>query len=1640
MEVRLLGPVTVVLDGDEAVVLDGARSRAVLALLAVRGNEWVHRDVVIDELWADDPPKTARNSVQRFVSDLRSALGPARARIESANSSYRLRLESDECDVGKAERLIQEAEQARAASDLSQAADAYGQALALWRGPSLSDVTDIPTVDIERIRLDELRAVATEEAFAIELKLGRHNSVLAELSAAAAAHPFRERIWKLQMIALYRAGRQADALDAASTLRTTLREQLGLDPSESIRDLEAQILAQTDDLLFEAATPRPLDRYHLGTAVSNGQNVEVRTATIVATGREVALATTAPETAGQADFVRSFDNKLRTLGAIEHRGLTNVIDGWRDGDGAHVVTDPYPGSDLARSGSTSPAAGRKILRDVGAALAALHEVGLQHGAVEASAVWLDGEQPMLSSAAIDYTASDPLTDVAALLQLASDFALDMTSAAEATSIIDVLALLDQGKGDSSRLVNPYKGLRAFQESDAPDFEGRSELIQRLVAAVAERRTVMVVGPSGAGKSSAVRAGLIPALRKGAVPGSDAWFVVTMTPGPSPFRELAAALSTVAVDAPTDLVGRLAADEDAIWRIVDAMVPGSGQVLVIVDQFEELFTQLVGESARQRFITGLVRAVSEPRSRIRLVATIRADFFDRPLADLQLSELVQAGTVIVGPMATMDLDRAVVNPAQRVGVSFAPGVVSQLVADVADQPAGLPLLQHALREMFDARDGSVITMDDYSAVGGVQGALATRADSVYRTFDAAQKHVAQQVLLRLVTIDETGGVTRRRAGRDELLAVDDDAARVEHVIEEFGRHRLLTFDRDALTRDPTVEVAHEALLDGWDRLARWVDENRTGVVMHRRVASAAAEWMDHDRDTAYLAVGAQLDQIEAWYRSSDLTLTKPEAAFVAASTEERRTAREVDEARQRRERDLERQAVRRLRLVLAVVALSAVVAFGLSAVAVRQQRQANEQADASERQRLIASARAELSDDPELALLLSIEAAERFTNAGVEIGSELTDVMHEALATDRLLSTVEQATAAQLLSDGRIVTISDAGQLRLVEANGDVLLESGAGHDGPAISLDIDQDGKRAVSMGVDGRSLVWDVDTGLILMSLPVDDPTLARLSPDGQTIAVGSFNGEITLWDARSGELLASRIASGGNGLDPVFTWSNNTELLLVSTNPEGASLVRIDGATLDALDHEPREFKLGRGGVTSVCGLAIDPSGTKAAVGSLGGQPLIIDLESGRVDLIDAGTDSCAIAFGDGFVAVGGVDSKIRVVSTEESRVRFTLNGHTAAVTTLSLSSTGDRLVTAGGDGSARLWDLTRTRPAELAAGGFGNTDVGNEQVGHITFVPDGSAAILTGATRVAALDVGASFRERFGVSGTTVAGNLPGSGDFWVSGRPAISADGATVAVGLAGSGRVVLVDGTSGDEIGLLDSRDASSTDFVSVVRFGPVDERLVGVSTTGVVTVWDVARAEVISSFDVRPTGPFLIAAFVDGSREILVADLTGEVEILDATSGASVRSWEHGGPIVDALLTPSGTNLLTAGVDGIIQNVNVATGQVEATWTTGATLTSLAVNPSGEVFAASSDGVIRRWSQTGELLGTPGHFDGRVVLAATADGRHLLVAGLDGLQLLTTDSAELLEVAQARVTRSLTAAECRRFDLGATCGTTSSTR
>ena len=1689
MRFRVLGPLEVTGE-DGPITLGGPRQRAVLAHLLVRANQVVPADALIDQVWGEEPPNTARGTLQAYVSNLRKALGPDR--IEGRSPGYLLRAEPDEVDATRFELLLREG---RGANGQPGRAEILREALGLWRGPAFADLAAEPGLAGEIARLDELRTQAMEARLAADLDDGRHGEVIGELESLTRQMPLRERLWGSLVLALYRSGRQADALAAYQRARDVLAEELGVDPSPDLQRLHERILRQDPDLELKGEALRG---YRLLEQIGEGAFGVVHRAVQPQVGRDVAIKAIHPELANHPDFVRRFEREAQLVARLEHPHIVPLYDYWREPDGAYLVMRFLRGGSLAElldEGPLEPLRAGQILDQVAAALAAAHRQGVVHRDVKPGNVLLDedgnayltdfgvaldvgsaektmgtmlrGTPAYLSPEQIRLEPATPRSDVYALgivlyemligaypfaetsltalldrhlqdplpwvrdarpdLPPAVDQVIERATAkASGERFGDPLELASAfrsavegvlaGRAAAIEIRNPYKGLRAFHEADAGDFFGRGRVVERLVYRLGQddpdARFLAVVGPSGSGKSSVVRAGLVPALRRGALPGSERWFVIEMVPGAHPFRELESALLAVAVEPPSSLMEYLERDELGLVDAVERVLPDpDGELLIVLDQLEEVFTLVDDDDERTRFLDGIRAAAVAPGSRIRVIATLRADFYDQPLSVPGFGDLLAARNEAITPMAPEELELAVVAPAERAGLVVEPMLLGAMIGDVAEQPGALPLVQYALTELAERAEGGVLTIAAYQDIGRVSGALARRADQLFDAMNDAGQVTCRQLFLRLVTLGEGSEDTRRRVRRSELVPLADTQT-MEGVIEAFGRHRLLSFDRDPGTREPTVEIAHEALLRAWGRLRGWIDEARDDIRMQRQLAAAAHEWETSGHDASFLLRGARLDHVTAWTEATTLALSDDDHAFVEASVARRDEEVEAERTAQERERSLERRSNRRLRGLVAIGVAAALVASSLTVVAVGQRGRAEREARVATARELASAAVTNLEVDPQRSILLALAAVDT-TRQDDTVLREAEEALHRAVAADREILTLPTDGEMAYSPDGRLIATGSAedasgNDLFVWDAlTGDRLRTLTA--SGDPWGLAFSPDGSRLFTLTLGGESLVhgWNTRSWRRLRTIAVGravpEPATLSISPDGRRLAVTGSDGIVTILDAASGREVQEVREPGWGFLGTTF--SRDGTRIAAAPNFTGDSVLIWDirtGRQVVALE-------------SGNYGVAYSPDGSRIATGHTEGRPKVYDALTGKVLLTLEGHTGpiWGLQFSpDGqLLATAGDDGTARIWDSRTGEELLVLHGHAGAIWGLRFSPDGRRIVTAGADRTARMWDITASGGRELL------TVEDPAHLQSVAYSPDGSRLLTTSWRNVARL---------WDVSTGRLIASVPGS---WLE---AFSPDGDSFVTGWAPT----LRDTSSGDEVRTMDVVEG---DYYTDLAFSP-DGSLIasglGDQTpgSGTVTVWDASTGARVRTLG-EPAGRFDsvndVAFSPDGELLAGIAQ-TGAVHIWSVSSGQellSIGAHLSNGNAVS--FSPEGTMLATSGADGAAI-WRIPSGERVATFTGHAgNIHDVAFSPDGKVLAtANHDATASIWNTaTGrELLTLFGHADSLTSVAFSPDGTRLATSSLDGTaRVLALRVEDLVEVARAHLSREFSEAECRQY-------------
>ncbi|MDX3663407.1 helix-turn-helix domain-containing protein [Streptomyces sp. ID05-26A] len=779
--------------------------------------------------------------------------------------------------------------------------------------------------------------------------------------------------------------------------------------------------------------------------------------------------------------------------------------------------------------------------------------------------------------------------------------------------------------------SPYVGLAMFQPGDAPRFFGRERLTAELLGT--RNRFTGVFGPSGVGKSSLLRAGLIARTREP---------VLLFTPGANPVEECALALA------------RLTGGE-AVALADDLADPGELRRrhghLVVVDQFEELFTLCRNEELRQWLITALLGCS-------KVVIGVRADYYGHCARHPELVEALEGSQLLVGPMTPDELRLAITEPAAVVGAKVESALLARLMADAVGQAAVLPLLSHALAQTWQHRRGMTLTLSGYEEVGGLDHAVARTAQDVLDGLSPAGREQARRILLRLVTADDT----KRRAHQSELEADDE-------VLFALAAARLVVIDRDG------VELAHEALIRGWPTFQGWVEEDRANIKAQRELTHATQTWESLDRDAGALWRGRRLANVPG-----GLSLNAAERAFLAASLA---AEEEVSASARRR--------TRRQRQLLAVLVALVVVAASSTVFALRASIAADEQRANAAVLSAVGEAAALRSTNPALAQQVALAAYQLVPLPQARNSLRQEDVPSQVLreaqteVTALMVSPTQQQVAAGH-RDGTVVLTA------LDDLPSPRTSHEATRHAAAVTALAMDSTGGLIASVAEDGTVHVVDASLGKPreLAVLPVRASAIAW---QGNTLVTTGGDGALSFWTDLRGER-PRLLTTVQLGLGP---------LAGMSFRPDGQVLAAVTtGHAVHLADvTDPRDVKLlsltrefarsaqfaAAGELMTAAGTAVhlwdttDPRAPvlRAAIRTGGGEVTSAWLGAGRV----------AIATDDGLV-------RLWRLGDGEPVEQALLRGHTGPVTAVGLTPRGDDVVTGGADRAVRLWNADPRDPA--------------------------------------------------------------------------------------------------------------------------------------------------------------------------------------------------------------------------------------------------------------------------------------------------------------------------------------------------------
>lgn len=1168
---------------------------------------------------------------------------------------------------------------------------------------------------------------------------------------------------------------------------------------------------------------------------------------------------------------------------------------------------------------------------------------------------------------------------------------------------------------------PYKGLDVFGEEDADLFFGREKLVDDLVKRVNESRAVFIAGPSGSGKSSLVRAGLIHALRNGAAKNSDGWLYETIKPGRSVLDTLALAFSRLKSPELARYFRKHVDELNVLDECAESILSGrkDQHFLLFVDQFEEIFTQISKETDRLAFINLLTYAANKKDGRVIVLLAMRSDFLSNCAAYPELNDLLNNQFIQIGAMQPDELVSAIAQPALRVGLSVDPDLIAQVIHDMEGEPGALPLMQFALKDLFDSQkrdaDIAALTLYDYLKLGGIHKALERHADAAFANLNKNEQELARSIFSGLIEVGRGTQDTCRTAIFDELIPVNSDKDKIEIVVRKLADARLVTTDEHA--GKDIVTISHEKLIDAWPWLRKMVNQNREAIALHNEIVRDAKEWEEHRRDAGYLYRGARLANA---LENLELKKILPgDLALLFIETGAKAYADDLKETK-KREFQLQRRSVY-LTMTLIVAVFAAITAIFFGVKSQQQVKIALARHLAGEAQSIYEKGNAKQI----IGVLLAIQSIKLFP---------LPD-------TARILQTNTIAHPISRMSHGEYAKISDVdfspdgiyvvsgggeGTVRVWEALSGkeiVRIEAGSWVD----SVDFSPNGKYIVSGGCEkneaqftnvcalGSIHVWELNTGKEIVHILLSgEVKTVVFSPDGKYIVSSGCEtyemifqcsqGVVGVWEAMTGDEITQIMH---NGEVSSVTFSPNGKYIVSggcekrdinSRCSQGIARVweAMTGKEVTRMIHDgevsstvfsPDGRYVVSGGDDFIARVWETSTGQEIAHLKHGGSVNTVAISPDNTHVVSGGSDNIAYVWE---VSTGSVTSYMI---------------HDEAITYVAFSPDGMYVVSGSQDGTVRVWQAANGKEVSRA-----NYDI---NVNDIAFSPNGKYVVIGdwGELGVIVWEI-----PTVNYVTTTKPVGVVTSVEFSPDGQYLTSddcepAENSYLNFLLCKQDTVHVWDAMTGDEIA-----NVVHGGSVNSVHFSPDgkyilssgcekrDTQIVNLCIQSTARVWESMTGKKIS--EITFDGNMYSVRFSPNGRQLMSINgcemkndfyrfcEQGSVSVWDAMTGVEISRVFHEGEVVSAAFSPDGKYMVSGGYDNTAIVWETMTGTEVARKSFVANVGSVSYSPDGIHIITSTDDSIHIWeAMTGRAIVrivNSGHLagispDGRRLLSITCD-------------------------------------------------------
>ncbi len=1015
------------------------------------------------------------------------------------------------------------------------------------------------------------------------------------------------------------------------------------------------------------------------------------------------------------------------------------------------------------------------------------------------------------------------------------------------------------------------------------FFGRGRVLDEILARLRQQRLIAVVGPSGSGKSSLVLAGLLPLLRMNALPGSAAWrYLPPIVPGSDPLASLQRVFEAAGIT-----IAGSESDDRRVGSESSTSNP-SPPIVLVVDQFEELFTLCDDPAARAAFVKQLQALVIAPEARHVVILTMRSDFetFVARLPEFQSH--FDAGRVQVTPLSATELREAIEKPAEQVGLKFEPGVVDLLLQDLLGEPAGLPLLQFTLLKLWERRRRNQVTRAIYDEVGGGRLALARSADTFYASLIPQDQATARRILLRLVRPGEGMEFTSSRVRRETLYRGGDDPDRIDRVLAKLIQARLVRQTGSGSAEDIQIEIAHEALARNWPTLVEWLEQRKAAIVARRRLDQRAADWVRLGQGAAGLFDETELYEAEQWLQGPDAadlgfdpllpTLVQTSKGAIAQDRERRiaqqvelETVQRIAETEQRRATE-QAEAARRLRqrsLLLIVALTVALIALAATIVAV----------------------------------VAAVQSGNAQAIAAAQAQESAAQARHSAA----------QARTAEVLA-GTAADNARAAQATAVAANqrADAQLRSSRSRVIAAEAIaQLDVDHERSILLALEAVTREHNVQTEdalrRSLLAVPLlatlgqqGHPTMQRAaySPDGKYIVTASWDGVASVWEVKSHNLLF-----------PIQT--NQSRLHAAAYSPDGSKIaIAGQDGTIKLWDVKTRQFLMTlTGHAGDVNSVAYSRDGRRLVSAGADTTAIIWDVQTGQPIATLKGhtgaVNRAAFSPDGGRIVTASDDKTARLWDAQSGKSLATLVGHTEPVNSAVFSPSGDRIVTASNDNLARVWNAQTGRPLPIILVGH------TSWVLDAAFSPDGrliATASSDNTVKIWYASLGQEYLSLHSHSNSVQS--------------VVFSSDGANVLTASSDGTAKLWVARPGQEEATLL-----GHINSVLSAAYSPDGKHIVTASFDQTARIWDTQTGHELVVLRGH-TGWVYSAVYSPDGRTILTAGTDGTARIWDAATGQPIKMLTgHAETVRGAAFSPDGRSIVTASTDRTVRIWDVQSGQ-----------------------------------------------------------------------------------------------------------------